>query len=85
VSIVDDPINPLEVVVRKMKLDVDGLRVETFAPQARAGAGEGTVVAHYVETNNHAYSCDIVSCGGTCIITYIPCGTCGNDTDVDLC
>ncbi|HET7230244.1 MAG TPA: hypothetical protein VFJ16_09590 [Longimicrobium sp.] len=71
--------------MRKMKLDIDELRVETFSPQARAGSGEGTVVAHYVETLNHAYSCDIESCGGTCIITYIACGTCGNDTDVDLC
>jgi hypothetical protein len=68
-----------------MKLDADALRVETFEPHASAKAGEGTVVAHYVETDYHLQTCNIVSCGGTCIITYVPCGTCGNETEVDLC
>jgi len=76
--------------MRKIKLNMDALRVDTFEPGTGEGAEAGTVHARATggcpaNTDYHDYSCNIASCGGTCIITYIPCGTCGDSASVDIC
>ena len=60
--------------MRKMRLDLERLQVETFDPGLQEPEGEGTVLAH-------AATLDPRSCGGTCNLTQI-CG-CGGPTAVD--
>ena len=60
--------------MRKMRLDVERLEVETFDPDLRDAGDDGTVLAH-AETLNPR------SCGGTCNLTSL-CG-CGGPTAVD--
>ncbi|HEU0052712.1 MAG TPA: hypothetical protein VFQ39_06030 [Longimicrobium sp.] len=67
--------------MRKLKLDPDGLRVETFAPQPRDGRAEGTVAAHsFVTVDGGINPCSepasqqcmasdkaIFTCGSSCV------------------
>jgi hypothetical protein len=76
--------------MRKMRLDLDALTVETFVPRVGRADG-GTVLAHSgaydtapdfcpdFTADFNAYSCNILSCAGTC---QLSCGgscprTCG--------
>ena len=60
--------------MRKLRLELDRLTVETFDPDGLEDGGEGTVLAHAATLNPR-------SCGGTCNLTQI-CG-CGGPTAVD--
>lgn len=76
--------------MRKLKLDIHALEVDTFEAAAAKAGRAGTVHARITgscpgETDYRVHTCDIASCGGTCIITYVPCGTCGYESEIDLC
>jgi hypothetical protein len=75
--------------MRKLKLTVDALRVETFDPDAAITRAAGTVRANDSDeppnTDPHLNTCDVLSCGGTCWLTHNVCGTCGEPTSVDPC
>jgi hypothetical protein len=69
--------------MRKMRLDPERLAVETFAPRPDGAGRVGTVRAHDSgdgcdtdpPTNDpNVFSCNFLSCAGTCRIT---CGACG--------
>lgn len=47
--------------MRKLRLDVDALAVDTFSSQAEDGAARGTVDAHGVVASN-LYSCVNSTC-----------------------
>jgi hypothetical protein len=69
--------------MRKLRLELDALKVETFDTRDGAAPAAGTVRAHNSEdhppdtADPNAYSCNILSCGGTCWLTSNVCGSCG--------
>ena len=80
--------------MKKLALDLDSLRVETFDPSAADGHGEGTVFAHVsreydgcLYTNEpcpaHSMSEQVWSACGTCEITDGD--TCDNHTCINTC
>ena len=73
--------------MRKLRLKLDALEVETFDTHAGAVRATGTVRAHDSEdppnTDFQQHTCDVMSCGGTCWLTPNVCGTCGEPTAVD--
>jgi hypothetical protein len=50
--------------MRKLTLDPDMLRVESFAPEAGAGAPRGTVAGHSGDLGDT--DLDILTCAGSC-------------------
>jgi hypothetical protein len=63
--------------MRKLKLDVDNLAVESFTPESARKAGGGTVHAHDAPTRN-ANTCNNFSCQVGCTYDescYNPCAT----------
>ncbi|MFL5382195.1 MAG: hypothetical protein ACJ8GN_06740 [Longimicrobiaceae bacterium] len=76
--------------MRKLKLELDALEVETFG--TRDAGAIGTVRAHDTEdpppdtADPNAFSCNILSCGGTCWLTPNICGSCGcGESGFDPC
>jgi hypothetical protein len=73
--------------MRKLRLRLDTLKVETFDPRAAPAGGAGTVRAHDSEsppaTDPYQHTCDVMSCNGTCWLTPNICGTCGTETGID--
>jgi hypothetical protein len=74
--------------MRKMRLELEALTVETFAPHTDEASAPGTVRAHGTApeqcgtppgTGIHDLTCAYLSCGGTCQLT----GVCCNETRVD--
>ncbi|HEX6746001.1 MAG TPA: hypothetical protein VF092_01715 [Longimicrobium sp.] len=72
--------------MRKLRLELEALEVETFDTRAEATEIAGTVRAHGSfdpcgpppETADpNVFSCNILSCGGTCWLTPNVCGSCG--------
>lgn len=72
--------------MRKMRLDPERLEVETFEPRPGDGRRAGTVLAHDSgdgcdtdppNTDFNVYSCNILSCAGTCRLTVPGCSPCG--------
>ena len=69
--------------MRKLRLELDALKVETFDTRDGAARAAGTVRAHDSDSDEPAstdfnnYSCNIMSCGGTCWLTPNVCGSCG--------
>ena len=76
--------------MRKLKLDLAALHVESFEPRAGDLDRAGTVRAHGSvdgcdpppDTNFNQHTCDVLSCGGTCLLTA-PC--CPNNSNWDPC
>lgn len=70
--------------MRKLRLELDSLEVETFDTRDSPARAAGTVHAHGSEdpppdTAWNQHTCDVMSCGGTCWLTPNVCGTCGTD------
>ena len=67
--------------MRKLRLVLDALEVETFDTRDGAAREAGTVRAHDSEDpptgDFNQPSCDVLSCGGTCWLTPNICGSCG--------
>lgn len=69
--------------MRKLKLDTDNLRVESFDPVAEMGPGRGTVAARaFTEATCYQFTCrvtcnrDAVTCNGdTCVTVCYTCET----------
>jgi hypothetical protein len=75
--------------MRKLKLELDALEVESFEP-ADGHEAVGTVRAHDSEdppnTDFQQHTCNILSCGGTCALTPNVCGSCGcGESGFDPC
>lgn len=64
--------------MKKLKLEMEELRVESFQTEQSAGE-EGTVIGHYLTphcSGDNGYTCDY-SCGGQYASCIATCGTCG--------
>ncbi|HEX2080156.1 MAG TPA: hypothetical protein VHG08_20815 [Longimicrobium sp.] len=76
--------------MRKLRLELDSLDVQTFETHAGKVQTTGTIDAHESEdppnTDPHLNTCDVLSCGGTCWLTPNACGSCGcGETNFDPC
>ncbi|HVG46426.1 MAG TPA: hypothetical protein VM890_16900 [Longimicrobium sp.] len=67
--------------MRKLRLELDALEVETFDTRAGIARPAGTVRAY--DSDEPANTNNVMSCGGTCWLTPNVCGTCGGPTAFD--
>lgn len=56
--------------MKKLKLDVDSLRVESYEPSRATEAGEGTVQGYASLTRPGQQTCGGISCDYVCITYY---------------
>lgn len=77
--------------MRKLRLELDALDVQTFDTHDGPAHRIGTIRAHDSDddppnTDPHLNSCDVLSCGGTCWLTPNVCGSCGcGESNFDPC
>jgi hypothetical protein len=67
--------------MRKLKLDLDQLTVDSFDTDADDGAQRGTVEAHSLRCVSPFETCEALSCNytcGTCNATCASCASCFN-------
>ena len=66
--------------MRKLRLELDELKVETFDTRTGPVDPAGTVRAHDTgdpTADFNQFRCNYMSCGGTCQLTPNVCGSCG--------